>query len=241
MPIDWLTLGAALLTGLMGGVHCAAMCGGIATGFPAMAAPGGWRRALEPNLGRVAGYTLAGALAGGLGYGIVGLARTEWIAVGSRMLVGVVLVVAALRLLDRHGHLAFLPRPGAGLWQRLRPLQRRLLPANSTGKRIALGMLWGWMPCGLSTTLLAAAWLQADARNGALTMAAFGLGTLPLMLPLTWSGARLGQRLQRGGWRQAMGALVLVAGLLTLAAPWLTQVPALHGWLVLLGCARLPV
>lgn len=241
MPVDWLTAGAALLTGLMGGVHCAAMCGGIATGFSTMGPSGGWWRALEPNLGRIAGYTLAGALAGGLGYGIVGLARTEWIALGSRMLVGVVLVVAALRLLDRHGRLMFLPRPGAGLWQRLRPLQRRLLPANSPGKRIALGMLWGWMPCGLSTTLLAAAWLQADARNGALTMAAFGLGTLPLMLPLTWSGARLGQRLQRGGWRLAMGGLVLVAGLLTLAAPWLTQVPALHGWLVLHGCAHLPV
>lgn len=240
MPIDWLTIGAALLTGLMGGVHCAAMCGGIATGFSAMAGPGSWLRALEPNLGRIAGYTLAGAIAGGLGYGIVGLARLEWIALAARMLVGVVLVIAALRLLDRKGRLGFLPRPGSGLWQRLRPLQRRLLPANSSSKRIALGMLWGWMPCGLSTTLLAAAWLQADARNGALTMAAFGLGTLPLMVPLTWSGARLGQRLQRPGWRLAMGSLVLGAGLLTLAAPWLMRVPALHGWLLLLGCVPLP-
>ena len=240
MPIDWLTAGAALLTGLMGGVHCAAMCGGIATGFSAMDPHGGWRRALEPNLGRVAGYTLAGALAGGLGYGIVGLARTEWIALGSRMLVGVVLVVAALRLLDRQGRLTRLPRPAAGLWQRLRPLQRRLLPANTSGRRIALGMLWGWMPCGLSTTLLAAAWLQADARNGALTMAAFGLGTLPLMLPLTWSGARAGQSLQRGHWRASIGTLVLVAGLLTLAAPWLMQLPALHGPLAALGCRPLP-
>ncbi len=240
VPIDWLTLGAALLTGLMGGVHCAAMCGGIATGFSAMGAHGGWRRALEPNLGRVAGYTLAGALAGGLGFGIVGLARNDWIAVGSRMLVGMVLVIAALRLLDRRGRLAFLPRPGAGLWHWLRPLQRRLLPADSSGKRIALGMVWGWMPCGLSTTLLAAAWLQADARNGALTMAAFGLGTLPLMLPLTWSGARIGQRLQRSGWRMAIGGLVLAMGLLTLAAPWLMQVPALHGLLASLGCVPLP-
>ena len=240
MPIDWLTAGAALLTGLMGGVHCAAMCGGIATGFSAMSPHGGWWRAMEPNLGRVAGYTLAGALAGGLGYGIVGLARMEWLALGSRMLVGVVLVVAALRLLDRNGRLG-LSRPGAGrLWQWLRPLQRRLLPANTSAKRIGLGMLWGWMPCGLSTTMLAAAWLQADARNGALTMAAFGLGTLPLMLPLTWSGARLGQRLQRGPWRTGMAAVILGAGLLTLAAPWLMQIPALHGPLVALGCRTLP-
>lgn len=241
MPIDWLTIGAALLTGLMGGVHCAAMCGGIATSFSAMDPHGGWRRALEPNLGRVLGYTLAGALAGGLGYGIVGLARIEWITIGSRMLVGMVLVIAALRLLDRKGRLASLPRPAAGrLWQLLRPLQRHLLPADSSGKRITLGLLWGWMPCGLSTTMLAAAWLQADARNGALTMAAFGLGTLPLMLPLTWSGARIGQRLQRGHWRVSIGSLVLAAGLLTLLAPWLMRIPALHGPLAALGCSPLP-
>ena len=97
-------------------------------------------------------------------------------------------------------------------------------------------MLWGWMPCGLSTTMLAAAWFQADARNGALTMAAFGLGTLPLMVPLTWSGTRLGQRLQRGGWRIAAGLLVLCAGLVVTAAPWLMRHPALHSILAALGC-----
>lgn len=241
MPIDWLTLGAALLTGLMGGVHCAAMCGGIATGFSAMGGGrGGWWRALQPNLGRVLGYTLAGALAGGLGFGIVGLARSEGIAIAARMLVGVVLVVAALRLLDRNGRLSLLPRPGASLWQWLRPLQRRLLPADSSGKRIALGMLWGWMPCGLSTTVLAAAWLQADARNGALTMAAFGLGTLPLMLPLTWSGMRLKLWLHHGPWRYAAALLILAAGVLTIAAPWLMHVPALHDALAALGCKPAP-
>ena len=240
MPIDWLVIGAAALSGLMGGVHCAAMCGGIATGFSTMNPRGNWRAALEPNLGRVAGYVLAGALAGGLGRGIVDVASSDWLAIGLRTAVGLVLIVVAVRLLDRRGRFVQLRAPGAGLWQRLRPLQRRLLPANTTGKRLALGMLWGWMPCGLSTTLLAAAWLQADASNGALTMAAFGLGTLPVMLPLTWAGARLGQRLHRGGWMTAAGVLVLSAGLLTLAAPWLMQVPALHGALYALGCRTFP-
>ena len=46
MPIDWLTLGAALLAGLMGGVHCVAMCGGIATGFSAMSSRNSWLAAL---------------------------------------------------------------------------------------------------------------------------------------------------------------------------------------------------
>ncbi len=241
MPIDWLVIGAAALGGLMGGVHCVAMCGGIATGFSAMSPRGGWLQALEPNLGRIGGYILAGAFAGGLGHGIVGLAESEWLAFGLRSAVGLVLVVVALRVLDRQGRFAKLRAPGISMHQWLRPLQRRLLPANTTGKRMALGMLWGWLPCGLSTTLLAAAWLQADARNGALTMAAFGVGTLPVMLPLTWAGARLSQRLQRGGWMTAAGLLVLLAGLLTLVAPWLMQVPALHGPLSALGCRALPV
>ena len=75
--------------------------------------------------------------------------------------------------------------------------------------------------------------------QGALTMAAFGIGTLPVMVPLTWAGMRIGRHLQRGGLRVAAGTLVIGAGLLTLAGPWLMQVPALHGVLSALGCRSL--
>lgn len=238
MTPDWLTIGAALMAGLLGGAHCAAMCGGIATGFQALSSRSGWGTAVQTNLGRVGGYVIAGAVAGGLGQGIVQAARMEWLAVGARVLVGLVLVLAALRLSGvLAGSGAF--RAGTGAWRLLAPLQRRLLPIDSSAKRIAAGMLWGWLPCGLSTTLLLAAWLQASAANGALTMAAFGLGTLPVMLPLTWSGARLGRWLHDPARRNAAAAFVLVAGLLTLAAPWLAHVPVLGGVLAALGC--LPV
>ena len=238
MTPDWLVLGGALLAGLLGGAHCAAMCGGIATSLT-VRQRGGWWMALQPNLGRVLGYVLAGAIVGGIGHGLLGLARTPALGIALRATVGIVLVVVALRLLDRGGRLRFLSAPGGRLWQWLRPLQRRLLPADTAPRRIALGLLWGWMPCGLSTTLLAAAWLSASAAHGALTMAAFGLGTLPVMLPLTWAGARLGQRLQRGGWRTAMAATLLLSGVLTLAAPWLVHAPALHAALEVLGCRSL--
>ncbi len=240
MPIDWLTLGAALLSGLLGGAHCAAMCGGIATGFSAMSPRGGWLPALEANLGRVGGYAFAGAIAGGIGDGIVRVARMDWLVLGLRTLVGIVLIVVALRLLDRSGRLNFLSRPAVGVWPLLRPLQKRLIPADTHFKRIGLGVLWGWLPCGLSSTLLVAAWLQASALNGALTMAAFGFGTLAVMLPLTWSGARLGRWLQLPGRRTVVAAIVLLAGVLTVIAPWLMTVPALHGLLSALGCVPLP-
>lgn len=236
MPIDWLTLGAALLAGLMGSVHCFAMCGGIATGFSVAGGRAGWWPALQPNLGRVLGYVLAGALVGAFGQALVQVFQNQSVAVVLRASVGLVLVFVALRLLFPSARLPTVGLSSFRLWRLLQPIQRRLLPANTVARRLTLGMLWGWMPCGLSSTMLVAAWLQADWLNAAGTMAAFGLGTLPLMLPLTWSGARLGQGLQRPRWRRTLGGLVLGAGLLTIAAPWLVHAPALHGVLAALGC-----
>lgn len=237
MPIAWLTLASALLTGLVGSGHCAVMCGGIATGFSAMAPRTGWRYVIEPNLGRVLGYALAGALAGGLGHAIVGVAAMPWLRTALRVATGLVLLVVGLRLLMGERASSPYASLSGGLWKALKPLQRGLLPANTSGKRLALGALWGWMPCGLSTTLLTAAWMQASATGGALTMAAFGLGTLPVMLPLTWSGQHLGRRLLKGRLRQGVGALVGLAGVVTMTAPWLVRaVPGLHGPLAALGC-----
>lgn len=239
MPIDGLVLLAAFASGLLGSVHCAAMCGGIATSLSLGQRDGLWMAAL-PNFGRVLGYALAGAIVGGIGGGLLGLARMPALGIAMRAAVGIVLVIAGLRLLDRQGRLPkFAGGPAATLWQALAPLRARAWPADTAGKRLVVGMLWGWMPCGLSTTLLAAAWLQASATHGALTMAAFGLGTLPMMLPLTWAGARIGQRLQRGGLRTTAGVLVIAAGALTLAGPWLLHAPLLHGALSALGCRSL--
>ena len=239
MPVDLLVLGAALLTGLLGGAHCVAMCGGIATGFPAMAPGRAFSVALQANLGRIGSYIVAGALVGGIGGGMLRLLRSDALALGLRMAAGVALVLVALRLLNKGGRLDMLSGPSQKVWQWLQPLHRRLLPADRTWRRLALGALWGWMPCGLSLSLLSVAWLQANARDGALVMAAFGLATLPVMLPLTWAGARMGRWLQRPGLRRVLAGFVLVAGLLTLAAPWLMQIPALHGPLAALGCRPL--
>lgn len=240
MPIDWLVLFGAFASGLLGTVHCVAMCGGIATNFSQGKQDSAWMAAL-PNLGRVLGYALGGAIVGGFGGGLLALVRDPAIAQATRAAVGLVLVVAGLRLLDRKGRLPkFGGGTGARLWRWLAPLRARVWPADTAPKRLALGMLWGWMPCGLSSTLLAAAWLQASAWHGALTMAAFGIGTLPVMIPLTWAGMRIGRHLQRGSLRVATGGLVIAAGLLTVAGPWLMRVPVLHGVLEALGCRSLP-
>jgi sulfite exporter TauE/SafE len=149
-------------------------------------------------------------------------------------------VLAGLRLLDGRDRLRALARIGQPLWQRLRPLATHLLPASSVPRQLALGALWGWLPCGLSWTLLLAALFTVDAVQGAATLAAFGLGTLPAMLPLTWGSARLARRLGTGRSRLALAGLVIAAGVLTAAAPWLAAIPGVHGVLVALGCSTLP-
>jgi sulfite exporter TauE/SafE len=93
-----------------------------------------------------------------------------------RMLVGAVLLLAAFRLLAPQ-RAAWLGKPAAWFWRRLQPLRDRGLARAGAAKPVVLGLFWGWLPCGLSTTLLAAAWLQASALQGALLMLAFGLGT----------------------------------------------------------------
>ena len=236
MPIDLLTLSAALLTGLMGGVHCIAMCGGIATGLASQSTRGGLRTAVALNGGRVLGYVLAGAIVGGFGGGLLALARSVGLAASLRVAMGAVLLLIALRLLWPHRFGAF-GMIGALIWRRLQPIQQRVLPAASSAWRPWVqGIFWGWLPCGLSTTMLAAAWLEASALHGALLMLAFGTGTLATMLPITWSGARLGGLLKQRGWRIGGAAVIALAGLVTMAGPWLAAQPAIHDVLVALGC-----
>jgi len=236
MSIDLLALSAALLTGVLGGVHCAAMCGGIATGFSMWSPRHGLMASMQLNAGRVLGYGLAGGVVGGLGDGVLRLFEWPALILGARIAMGLVLMLVAWRLLDQQGRLRFLGRPVARVWRWLQPLQRRLLPANTPFRRIVAGMLWGWMPCGLSGTMLAAAWLQASAMKGAALMAIFGIGTWLVMVPLTWSGARVGRWMQRTGARRGAAAFILMAGVVTMTAPWLMRVPSLHGLMGWLGC-----
>jgi sulfite exporter TauE/SafE len=241
MPLDLLVLGAAFLTGLLGSAHCAAMCGGIAVATALPARPrASWPerlwQALAPSLGRIGSYTLAGAAVGGLGAGLLGALDLEAAGPWLRTLIGAVLLLAAVRLAVPHWALRLPSGPAAPLWQGLAPL-RRAVPASGPWRPLALGALWGWLPCGLSYTLLAAAWLEGSALHGGLLMLAFGLGTLPALMALAAAGLRWG--LPQGGWRYAGATLIGGAGLLTLAAPWLVQVPVLHAALAALGCRSL--
>ncbi len=75
-----------------------------------------------------------------------------------------------------------LERLGAQVWKRLAPFTRRFIPVDRPHKALALGFLWGWLPCGLVYSALTWSLGAGGAGRGALLMLYFGLGTLPAMI-----------------------------------------------------------
>lgn len=236
-----LTLGAALLLGLAASGHCLLMCGGISAALGLATARGGKGQPLSRllvgyQLGRVASYTLAGLVLGGVFAGLLGALDSDNLRRALRALAALALLVGALVAFGRLRELG--SGVGQRLWSRVAPLGRRLLPVASFPRAFAFGMVWGFMPCGFVYTVLLIATMQADAARSALTMAAFGLGTLPAMF-LTALGAH-----QVAGWsarpaaRRLAGAALVLSAALTLVAPWLPESSWLHAWLPFMCSTR---
>lgn len=169
---------AALLAGLLGGGHCAGMCGGIAG---LLVARGGGRKWLQAchHIGRVGSYALIGGIAGTLGEVALFADRILpvqqalwWLAQG--MLLAVGLYLAGWWQGVRH-----IEALGGGVWKSLSAHLPALLPADTAGKALLAGAVWGWLPCGLVYSLVVTALASGSGPQGALTLLVFGLGTLP--------------------------------------------------------------
>ena len=207
---------AASLAGLLGGVHCVAMCGGFVAAMagargdaPLLPASRLVWRLLPYNLGRVTTYSLLGALAGGLGRhgaGRGGLAAAGPGAVRRRQRVP---AAAGRDHRVRIDPWTGLQRVAIAAFGRITPAVGRLAMRDAPLARFATGMLWGLMPCGLVYGVIPVALFAGGPLQGALVMAAFGAGTLPNLLA---AGVLLG-RLRRWLDRRAVryGAALLLA------------------------------
>jgi sulfite exporter TauE/SafE len=137
-------------------------------------------------------------------------------------LANLMLIALGLYLAGAWNGVARLEAGGQWLWHRVRPLSRMLVPVDTPWKALALGGLWGFLPCGMVYSALLTALLSGSALRGAATMLAFGLGTVPMLLALGVMGTRMRALLQRRATRVACGLLVLGFGVLGMAR-------ALHG------------
>lgn len=225
--MDFPPLFPVFLTGLLGSVHCLAMCGGVVT---ALSAPP--RRTnvipivatarplagamLAYHAGRLASYAAAGALAGGLAGQVAGLVKLAGLQLGLYWMASLVLVALGLHFMGQWQGLARIEALGGVLWRRLQPLRARLPSAASPLGAVAVGALWGWLPCAMVYSVLLVAMLSGSAWQGAALMLAFGAGTLPMLLTIGIGGAALGRHLRRPGLRVGAGLLILCFGLLGL-------------------------
>ncbi|HJW26098.1 MAG TPA: sulfite exporter TauE/SafE family protein [Rhodocyclaceae bacterium] len=203
---------ALFLVGLLGGTHCVGMCGGI-VGALSMGGRARWSLHLAYNGGRIFSYTVAGAIAGALGAASLGLEGQIPVRVALYVLANFMLVALGLYLLGITRVLAPVEGVGLRLWRHVQPLTRRFLPARTVAQAFPLGLLWGWLPCGLVYSALATALTAGSVGRGALAMLAFGLGTLPNLLLAGILLGRLQAFSRRPQVRIASGLLVLGFGL----------------------------
>jgi len=210
---------AAFMVGLMGGVHCLGMCGGIVSALSLSQARLGapthsqFPILLGYNAGRIASYTFAGALVSGLTAAAVHQSGLPAMQQALQIIAALFMVLLGLYLAGIWPGLAYLEKGGAVLWRRLEPLGRRFMPVRSVSQAIPLGMVWGWLPCGMVYSVLIWSMSAGSALEGALLMLAFGLGTLPNLLLMGLLANRLGQFVRRPQVRLLAGLTVGALGL----------------------------
>ena len=229
-------LASALLMGLLGSTHCVVMCGGVVA-MTCSALPLARRARLLAqlpyvvayNTGRIASYVAAGGIAGILGASFTSFGAVRHVEIALRLVAGGVMVAVGFYVAGLTPALRGIERLGRPLWETLAPIAQRLVPVERPGQAFALGLLWGWMPCGLVYAALAASVTSGSMALGAVTMAAFGLGTLPMLVTMG-SIASAVARLARHRWvRAAAGVGMVTLGVLQVVQWSARWIDAGHG------------
>ena len=176
-----LTFVGGLLMGLASSLHCAGMCGGIASSLMFAFSPGDdplarVRAHFAAQAGRVAVYMASGTFLGGVGAAFYGAFDHPAAYLALRWAAAVALGWIGLSVAG------FAPSL-AGIDTFTAPVTNRLAAATSLAGRhggaFLSGLIWGFLPCGIVYGALFYAMLSGSALGGIQVMAGFGLGTLP--------------------------------------------------------------
>jgi sulfite exporter TauE/SafE len=201
----------AATTGLLGGFgHCAGMCGPLVASVGLVSAPGGARRALVGqvlyNAGRVTTYAFLGALMGLTGSFVNTAGRLAGVQSAVSVLAGALMVAMGLG--------------AAGIAPAFRRLEERVsgrvfravrgvMEGGGAGRYYALGLLLGFLPCGLSYSAFVGAAATGALPQGFLFALAFALGTVPALFLVGGAAAVLSPRVRGALYR--LGGLAVVA------------------------------
>lgn len=213
------TLLSALLMGLIGSTHCVGMCGGIistlSTDFSGKTSNQSFWIQLFYNVGRISTYTLFGFLIGFFSSKLMELLPNPHAF--SMKVSGIFFILLGLYISQLINSFKYLESTGHRLWVRIEPFGRKYLPAQTPFDAWKLGLVWGWLPCGLVYSALALAMTQINPLNSALTMLVFGLGTLPTLLLIGHFAQNIKSILQNKSVRMVLGLALIVYGTMQVA------------------------
>lgn len=213
---------AAFLVGLLGGVHCLGMCGGIVGALTlGQAKPinsgsqgSGITTQLAYNAGRISSYMIVGGAAGFLGAATLNLAQVRDAQLVLLIIAGLFMIALGLFLAGWWRGLLSVEKAGNKLiWRWIEPIGRRYIPVKTTLDALVLGGIWGWLPCGLVYSILIWSLAAGSFLQGALLMLGFGLGTLPNLLLMGLFADKARKLTHKQGVRQFAGSLVICFGL----------------------------
>jgi hypothetical protein len=199
-----------LMLGLLGSAHCAGMCGPIAIAMPLK--NGAWfariTGALLYNLGRTITYALLGLIFGLAGMGLSMGGVQQWVSIimGILMILSVILPVL-------FGRISVFDRLIGKIAGYFTGYFKRIFSWHSYFSLLVIGILNGFLPCGLVYIALAGALATADWISGIFYMALFGLGTIPMLLVLNLAGNVLSQYM-RTLFRKIIPYFIILIGIL---------------------------
>ena len=199
---------AAFILGLAGSLHCAGMCGPLVLALPVSNNSSTAQLGrVAYHLGRITTYCVLGVVFGLVGHtlSLAGLQRWVSITLGMLLLAG---VLGSRKLA--------LWRPATMLVEKLKSHMTALLHRRSFVSVLVLGLLNGLLPCGLVYVACAGATATGALLSGAAYMAAFGAGTVPMLLAISFSGRLISPRLRLKLLKAVPISILLVAGLLIL-------------------------
>jgi sulfite exporter TauE/SafE len=189
--MEEITLVSAFLVGFLGSVHCIGMCGGI-IGALTLGLPGAQPQRpqvtflylLYYNIGRIFSYAIAGGIAGFIGSKIIHTSLLPDGQMIGAIISSVFMIALGLYINSWWQGLIQLEKLGSKVWRFIEPACKSFLPVKHSWQALMLGVIWGWLPCGMVYAVLVWSLSAGSAIQGASLMIAFGLGTLPTLLAL---------------------------------------------------------
>ena len=163
-------ISVAFVMGAVGSLHCIGMCGPIAMALPMGARSRGEKLwgGVAYNMGRIVSYSSLGLALGVIGDFLVTpqIQSTLSIAFGA-------LILLYLFTPSRFRKIVSERSPAHGFFFQLRKLLGKLLSAGSDRSLFGIGLLNGFLPCGMIYLALTSSFLAGSAVNGSLFMASF--------------------------------------------------------------------